>query len=1038
MAGSSGHVFGNLTPVALTPGSYTQDVIVEKNASTPVIPGGYTTASMDGGTANNGDTWNEIGFFADHPDTGLPVAGSTFVSAASADHSFTMAPSYTQNNAVMLDAGTTFASASVTLTTPAAFGALSFLTSGGNGGCIFRYTIHHADGTTETGTTPSADWFNGPSPAIITQGRVNAQSFSADNIGPDNPRLYGKDVTLSNKVSPITSIDLAYVSSASGAHTCIMAISGSPAGGGDFAPVIITGYNADIVVEASATKPQQLVGATTATMDGALANTGATWYEQGYNPLSPLTGLPPAGSTLTNASASDHTYTMAASYAANNAVYLDPTTTPAVITLASPSIYFGFSLLAATASGDVTLGYEVHHVDGTTETGTVVAKDWFNGTPAAAIVNGRVNVDNATLDNVNNNNPRIYAADFSITNTTSAVDTITLSFQTGADTATVAVFALSGSSGPLIPFFSTLPQAVKVSSGGSATFTALAGGTPPVGYKWQKADNGGVYADLSDSATVAGSATAELTLTGVTDATAGSYRVLASNGAGTATSDAAILTVLSALPIVTSTTDSVLLFNGASNANEGVEHSIDQKTDKYLNSGARPVGLVVTPSQGRTVVTALQFFTANDAPERDPADYKLEGSNDGGSSYTVVSSGPLALPTARNNGGADLDPVNQAIQQVTFANTLGYTTYRVSFANLRDNNSGLFQIGEVAILGVADTSGVPAITTQPLATSAAVGGNASFTIVANGTPSPALKWYKRTGPGENASLSDTGNVTGSSTATLGLSNVSFGDAGDYFAVASNTAGSATSSVVRLTIISTLQDITAPTDPITAFGDNLATPADPATAIDNTTSKYLNGGSGFSTTAGFPPFEGPVGFVVTPDTGLTIVTGLRIYAADGNPERDPGDYKLEGSANGGTSYSLISTGLVSLSVTRNASGLDLDPLTQSSQEILFANSTAFSTYRLTFTNTRDNTSANSLQVGEVEILGVPGGISGPSLAISFAGGSITITSSRPGILQKATALKNTGTTWDPVGPISAPMVIPATEAAAFYRVAITDP
>ncbi|MGN6385160.1 MAG: hypothetical protein ACTHMT_02865, partial [Verrucomicrobiota bacterium] len=150
----------------------------------------------------------------DRPDVGLPVAGSTFTSQSDASHSFIMAPDYKANNAILLDASTNFASGTFTLKTPTAYGALSFLTSGGNGGCIFRYTVHHQDGTSETGTLPSADWFNGANPAYIANVRVNAQTFSEDNLDSNNPRLYGKDVTLTNVSSPITSIDLAYVSSA--------------------------------------------------------------------------------------------------------------------------------------------------------------------------------------------------------------------------------------------------------------------------------------------------------------------------------------------------------------------------------------------------------------------------------------------------------------------------------------------------------------------------------------------------------------------------------------------------------------------------------------------------------------------------------------------------------------------------------------------------------------------------------------------------------------------------------------------------------
>ncbi|MCX8108569.1 MAG: hypothetical protein N3G20_07180 [Verrucomicrobiae bacterium] len=61
-------------PIILTPDSYNQDVVVEKSAQTPLVPGAYVTASMDGGTAKTGNTWNEQGYFSSDPSVGLPPA----------------------------------------------------------------------------------------------------------------------------------------------------------------------------------------------------------------------------------------------------------------------------------------------------------------------------------------------------------------------------------------------------------------------------------------------------------------------------------------------------------------------------------------------------------------------------------------------------------------------------------------------------------------------------------------------------------------------------------------------------------------------------------------------------------------------------------------------------------------------------------------------------------------------------------------------------------------------------------------------------
>src|SRR5262245_23081137 len=94
----------------------------------------------------------------------------------------------------------------------------------------------------------------------------------------------------------------------------------------DFDPVPLMpgSFNHDIVVESNA--PGPVARASIASMDAATNNTGRTFYEVGYNTLSPSTGLPAAGSTFTHQTFADHSYTMAASYTAPNAILVTPPT----------------------------------------------------------------------------------------------------------------------------------------------------------------------------------------------------------------------------------------------------------------------------------------------------------------------------------------------------------------------------------------------------------------------------------------------------------------------------------------------------------------------------------------------------------------------------------------------------------------------------------------------------------------------------------------------------------------------------------------
>jgi len=204
-------------------------------------------ATMDGGFAKTGHTWFSQGFYVPDPSIGLPPPGQTFVAVSNATHSYTMAPNYTANNAVMIYTNST--NATVTLSAPAAYTALSFLGSAGNAGSepvVVNYTVHHQDNSTQDGSIDVVDWFPADKSnlAMETRGRVQADGTLTQIIN-NNPSVLFFDFNLSNTSSPVTSIDLNFSSGAGVA--CLLALSASS--GGDFVPVTFTGYNADMIVE---------------------------------------------------------------------------------------------------------------------------------------------------------------------------------------------------------------------------------------------------------------------------------------------------------------------------------------------------------------------------------------------------------------------------------------------------------------------------------------------------------------------------------------------------------------------------------------------------------------------------------------------------------------------------------------------------------------------------------------------------------------------------------------------------------------------
>lgn len=1019
------------TPIALTSSSYNADVIVESNA-TPTLTV-VTSASIDNGTNNYANTLFEEGFDTANPTHGLPPHGSTFTSMDNANFSFQMAPSYTAPNGILIDAFVT--NGTFTLVTPQKYTEISILGLGGNGGDQMTAVVHHQDGTTETGPIATADWFGGTTGiAVIMGGRCNStvnlttevDGTSGDGLG--NPRVYHRELTLTNTASPVTSVELEYLSGSGGSHSDVMALSGAVVGGsGAVAPIAVTGYDYDFVVESNAPMNGRIVSqtvvdstnvwATDQSMDSD-TDTGNTWYEQGYNlnnddsgtynnPNDNLTGtgLPHPGDYITN-SALDHVYQMAPSYVGPDAIYINDQDayTNATITLATPTAYSGLSFLGAAGNGPVVVNYTINYQGGTTQTGVLSIADWFDGNNATFIANGRVAVDTAQFGGVNNGDPILHQNDIVLTDTTDPVVSINLqntngvSEGAGFSSGRFSIFAVSGNVGALPPIISQQPASVNNYVGTSVTFTSTATANAPITYQWQKGTNG-VYVNVSNGSEISGATTTVLSVNPIGFNDAADYRIVATDSAGQAFSGVGTLRTFSTNLDVTEPGDPISGVNisqfGDGSPTYAIDNSMDTKFGANINSGAI-AGLIVTPAAGLTVVSGLRIYTGSDTVSRDPASYELEGSTDGGHTYTIISSNAIALSDNRNplTAGEAPDPLTQYCTEVDFSNTVGYTTYKILFPT--EKGTGQIQFDEMELLGTNDTS-APYFSPQPFDQKVFNGGSAEFSATPVFNPTPTVSWFKGTN-GVYVALANGGNISGVATPNLSVNPATFADSADYVAVANSSAGYVTSSIAHLYVYTTNVDVSQPGDTITEFGDTTGTRYspnnDPSYVIDNTFSEWENGGSGFSAGAGFPPFGGPVGVVLTPSVGSTVLTGLRIYPGQDAADNDPSGFVLEGSNDGGTNYTTITSGPLSLPLDRNSLALAVDPTQAAVQEVLFANTQSYTTYRLTFPNVRSPSTASYLEIGDAEFLGVPA-VTAPPLVIShtsLSGGNLSITGS----------------------------------------------
>lgn len=132
---------------------------------------------------------------------------------------------------------------------------------------------------------------------------------------------------------------------------------------------------------------------------------------------------------------------------------------------------------------------------------------------------------------------------------------------------------------------------------------------------------------------------------------------------------------------------------------EGVQNIIDQNSNtKFLDFNAFDgIGFEVDLLGVSATAIAMEFVTANDAPERDPTNYEISGSNDG-MTYTSIATGNLPCVSTRFFS-----------RTFSFTNTNSYTYYRVNFTG----TCGTSSINQIADVQLFESIGDSPVITCP-------------------------------------------------------------------------------------------------------------------------------------------------------------------------------------------------------------------------------------------------------------------------------------------------------------------------------------
>jgi autotransporter-associated beta strand protein len=345
------------------------------------------------------------------------------------------------------------------------------------------------------------------------------------------------------------------------------------------------------------------------------------------------------------------------------------------------------------------------------------------------------------------------------------------------------------------PIITNQPVSITRNAGQTATFTVGASGTAPT-YQWRKG-----LVPLSDAGNISGSATATLTITGVSDSDATNYSVVVSNPAGTQTSLPATLTVIDP-PVITQQPAS-RTNNATTTATFTVLASGSPATYQWYKNGTN---LLV--NGGKISGSTSNVLAITNVLGADRGAYTVVLSNPAG----TVTSAPPALLTVidpfitvqpmgvTNVDGSDVTFSVTAVgtaplrYQWAFDGTpmTGETNSTLFLDSIADSDSGNYTVVVTNISGSVTSAPAflqtfpPLIVQQPTNQIAFPGENVSFSVSVNGQTPFTYQWQK-----------DGTNISGANARILNLPSVAFSDDGNYRVIVSNPLGTETSDYANL-------------------------------------------------------------------------------------------------------------------------------------------------------------------------------------------------------------------------------------------------
>lgn len=366
----------------------------------------------------------------------------------------------------------------------------------------------------------------------------------------------------------------------------------------------------------------------------------------------------------------------------------------------------------------------------------------------------------------------------------------------GLGSATSSTVTLTVSAATVAPSITTPPGSVVATVGAAVTFTAAANGSPAPTYQWQK-----------NGVNVSGATSPSLSFGSVVVGDAGSYTVIATNSAGSATSSAATLTVNVPAVAPSITTQPV-----ASSVTAGNSASFSVSA-----SGTAPLTYQWSKDGSALTGATSSTYSLGSAQLADAGSYTVVVGNTAGSvasnaATLSVTAAPVAPSISTNPQSTTVTTGNSVQFSVVASGTapLAYQ-WKKNGTAISGATSALYTIGTAALSDAADYTVVitnaagtatssaatltvtsaptpPAINTHPQSATVTAGNTVTFTVVSSGSAPFSYQWSKNGSP-----------LSGATSASLTLSSVQISSAADYTVVVTNSAGSATSNAATLVV-----------------------------------------------------------------------------------------------------------------------------------------------------------------------------------------------------------------------------------------------